>query len=599
MNIKLPVTFTGSYDDLKDKLKSLNGIWEGNEENKKVFRLNGGVLSWYTTTGTLIVQGKAVGVNRLFNEVPKLLYPQEYKEVRSDMIMHDFRSKEEEQVELGLEQLFLENGFKDTEIVFGIVNAVGTESRLILTPLSERLKGFGYNVHEIKVSALISGSCPYESEYNRIRDCMRKGDEIREKSCNNAALATGVAYDIQNIRGGKAHKNAYIVYSLKHPDEVEFLRKIYADGFYLIGIHADEVRRQNYLVNDKSLTHGQANELIRIDEDENISHGQRTRDTFHMADFFISLGESHDKVKNTLQRFLELIFSNPYKNPTFDEFAMFMAFNASIRSSDLSRQVGAIIARNCQIIATGANDCPKYGGGQYWAEMDQKTGDVTDAPDGKDYTREQDSNKVVQNEIITEICDSLISSLGLDESKISDIDEVLRKSKLSDLTEFGRVVHAEMEAILSCAREGISTKSSTLYCTTFPCHNCAKHIIDSGIVRVVYVEPYPKSRALEFHSESIELKTDADKSQSEKRVVFEPFIGVGARRFLDLFSMSLGSGMKLRRKDKQGNTIEWKKDEADVRTPLLPKSYLEVEKVAAELWTKIRVLGDVGEGGDL
>ncbi|MDN3612645.1 hypothetical protein QWZ16_23945 [Vibrio ostreicida] len=26
----------------------------------------------------------------------------------------------------------------------------------------------------------------------------------------------------------------------------------------------------------------------------------------------------------------------------------------------------------------------------------------------------------------------------------------------------------------------------------FPCHNCAKHIVASGIKRVVYVEPYPK-----------------------------------------------------------------------------------------------------------
>ncbi|NTV05710.1 MAG: dCMP deaminase family protein [Chlorobiaceae bacterium] len=567
-------------------LESLGGKWVDLEENKKVFRLDGGVLSWFPTTGTLFVQGHGVGVNKIYNNVPELLYPNEYKEIKSNSIITDIDVIKDNS-EQDVEHLFLKNGFKNTEIILGIVNAVGTESRLVLTPLSERLKGFGYNVHEISVSTLISGSTRYDSEYKRIKDCMIKGDEIREKSCNNAMLAAGVSYQIQHLRNGVVNKNAYIVYSLKHPDEVEFLRKIYADGFYLIGVHADEVRRQKYLVNDKGLSHAQANELIRIDEDENISHGQRTRDTFHMADFFISLGESHDKVKNTLQRFLELIFSNPYKNPTFDEFAMFMAFNASIRSSDLSRQVGAIIARNCQIIATGANDCPKYGGGQYWAEMDQHTGEVRDAPDGKDYTREQDSNKVVQNEIITEICDSLVSSLGLDGSKISDIDEVLRKSKLSDLTEFGRVVHAEMEAILSCAREGILTKNSTLYCTTFPCHNCAKHIIDSGIVRVVYVEPYPKSRALDFHSESIELKTDADRPQSDKRVVFEPFIGVGARRFLDLFSMSLGSGMKLRRKDKQGNTIEWKKEEADVRTPLLPKSYLEIEKVAAELWSKI------------
>ncbi|MCB2462707.1 hypothetical protein KQ705_15750, partial [Listeria monocytogenes] len=78
------------------------------------------------------------------------------------------------------------------------------------------------------------------------------------------------------------------------------------------------------------------------------------------------------------------------------------------------------------------------------------------------------------------------------------------------------------------------------YCTTFPCHNCAKPILAAGITRVVYVEPYPKSRALEFHSESIHLKSQLDEKHDEKLVAFEPFIGVGPRRFLDLFSMNLG-----------------------------------------------------------
>src|SRR5690625_3168953 len=154
----------------------------------------------------------------------------------------------------------------------------------------------------------------------------------------------------------------------------------------------------------------------------------------------------------------------------------------------------------------------------------------------------------------------------------------------SDL--FGRVVHAEIDALLSCSRAGIPTKGSTLYCTTFPCHNCAKHIIAGGINRVVYVEPYPKSRSLDFHSESIHLKSELEKPTEEtsKLVTFEPFIGVGPRRFLDLFSMIIGAGSKLRRKDKDGNTVEWDKSKAPIRTPLIEKSYLEIERAASEMW---------------
>jgi deoxycytidylate deaminase len=197
--------------------------------------------------------------------------------------------------------------------------------------------------------------------------------------------------------------------------------------------------------------------------------------------------------------------------------------------------------------------------------------------------RSEDSNKVQQNEIIESLKKSIGEVKGIDEAVLEEITNKLKNSRIKDLTEFGRVVHAEMQAILSCAREGISCSLGTLYCTTFPCHNCAKHLIASGIKRVVYVEPYPKSKALEFHSESINMDINLD---NDKSVLFEPFIGVGARRFLDFFSMSAGVGSKLKRKNKDGTVIDWDKDSAKLRVTLLPESYLEVEKSTISLYNK-------------
>ena len=71
----------------------------------------------------------------------------------------------------------------------------------------------------------------------------------------------------------------------------------------------------------------------------------------------------------------------------------------------------------------------------------------------------------------------------------------LKDAAVMDLTEYGRVVHAEMHALCDAARLGKAIKGATLYCTTFPCHNCTKHILAAGIRRVVYIEPYPKSLA--------------------------------------------------------------------------------------------------------
>jgi len=154
---------------------------------------------------------------------------------------------------------------------------------------------------------------------------------------------------------------------------------------------------------------------------------------------------------------------------------------------------------------------------------------------------------------------------------------VLRKGRIGDLIEYGRVVHAEMEALLCCSRNSVSTRGATLYCTTFPCHNCAKHIVAAGIKRVVYIEPYPKSKAAEFHSDSIIFGFE----ENEGKVLFEPFVGVGPRRFFDLFSIQLGSGMPLRRKDSKGFSLDWEPENGSLRMRMLPCSYLEIEMVAS------------------
>jgi len=58
-------------------------------------------------------------------------------------------------------------------------------------------------------------------------------------------------------------------------------------------------------------------------------------------------------------------------------------------------------------------------------------------------------------------------------------------------------VHAELNAIAFAAKEGISLKGSTLYCSLTPCVNCAKIIIQSGIKCVIYEEAYDKIEGLQ------------------------------------------------------------------------------------------------------
>ncbi|MDP4278202.1 MAG: dCMP deaminase family protein [Bacteroidota bacterium] len=52
------------------------------------------------------------------------------------------------------------------------------------------------------------------------------------------------------------------------------------------------------------------------------------------------------------------------------------------------------------------------------------------------------------------------------------------------------VLHAEANAITKVARSNNSSQGATLYVTASPCIECAKLIIQAGIIRVVYGEPY-------------------------------------------------------------------------------------------------------------
>jgi hypothetical protein len=104
----------------------------------------------------------------------------------------------------------------------------------------------------------------------------------------------------------------------------------------------------------------------------------------------------------------------------------------------------------------------------------------------------------------------------------------MRSTRFRAITEFGRAVHAEMDAITTAARNGVSVRGATLVCTTFPCHNCTRHVIAAGIERILYVLPYAKSLARDLHDDAVVLEP-ADRGPIPGKVVLEQYIGVAPR----------------------------------------------------------------------
>jgi cytidine deaminase len=94
----------------------------------------------------------------------------------------------------------------------------------------------------------------------------------------------------------------------------------------------------------------------------------------------------------------------------------------------------------------------------------------------------------------------------------------------------------------------------------------------------VYVEPYPKSLANELFSDALGV----GRNGSQERVRFEPFVGVGARRYFDLFSMKQGVGRRTKRKGADGLCLPWRRTSASLRTPALEGGFEDRERVYVE-----------------
>lgn len=506
-----------------------------------------------------------------------------------------------------LDKLILErNEDGSEEVVIGLVGAIGSNLAIFQNILKTELENtFNFDVFIVKVSEDILATHPFaqslnicdaKSKFDRINSLMNIGNKLRESYASDY-IALEIAAQIRKLRNnyqGSKKRVAYIVNSLKHDAEIKSLKKLYGYTFFQISIFESEYKRKETLINSIGMTIEEAEILLKRDEKEDDKWGQRTSVAFPLADYFVKFDDKIGiHIKNAVNRFIKLILGNPYITPTFSESAIYMAFMSSLRSSDLSRQVGAVIAKGDNILSTGTNDVPEFGGGIYTPKYNESNGVIDDILNGRDYKIGVDCNHIQKNNLVNEIYGSIKEELdGVLSEDIPSQKEVLlrirgliKDSDIKDITEYGRMVHAEMDAILNCARSNNSTQDAVLYVTTFPCHNCAKHIVAAGIKEVMFVEPYPKSKALEFHEDSITL----EKNQKNK-LRFKPFVGIGPRNFINLFSLTLGIGKELSRKDKEGHSLaqDWDPKKEKLRIKGVPSSYKYYEKEAEKTVNHIR-----------
>ncbi|MFK5925267.1 MAG: cytidine/deoxycytidylate deaminase family protein [Desulfuromusa sp.] len=138
------------------------------------------------------------------------------------------------------------------------------------------------------------------------------------------------------------------------------------------------------------------------------------------------------------------------KRPGWDEYFMQITQLVATRSTCMRRQVGALLVKEKNIMATGYNGVPS---GITHCDVTGCLRDQLNVPSGERH----------------ELC---------------------------------RGLHAEQNAIIQAAKHGGSTTGSTLYCTDSPCIICSKMLINAGIVEVIFGRGYPDKLSLEMLSEA-------------------------------------------------------------------------------------------------
>ncbi len=492
----------------------------------------------------------------------------------------------------------VENTYTE-ELILGVCSPIGSNREIVIESIKNRLKDYDYNVTIIKLSKFIEeySDKEYQDEagkteaYTKLMHKIEGGDSLRKKFNNNSILVELAIKQIREERKVKETTSAtsrrvcYIIDSLKNIEELKLLRSIYRELFYLFSIFSPENERIEKLI-EKGLSKSEAEDIISTDEFEDILHGQNVRDTFIEADFFVRISETNkSEIKEKIEKYFHLIFNSDIITPNNHETAMYFAKSAAGNSACLSRQVGATITdSNGVTIARGWNDVPKFGGNLY-RDTDinpKRCKDLGYCSNIKHRDSifddiEENVNKLLNENNENEEKSTLKVVKRNDLTK--EIMSIIKNSRFKNIIEYSRSIHAEMHAIIIGSQlTGDKMVGGNLYCTTYPCHNCARHIILAGIKNIYYIEPYKKSLGMTLHNDAL---TENENESNKVRLL--PYDGVAPRRYLDFFSMNNSERKK----------INGEKIVADLKT-IKPKMRLSLQAIPTLENQAIQALVDCG-----
>ncbi len=368
----------------------------------------------------------------------------------------------------------------DVQII-GLTGSIGSGCSYVA---EEILKPLGYEFASLSKKLKEEYSPPTGTDQSGLRRAYQNfGDKQRKEEGHNY-FARLVCEEIKAATEENGSQK-WIVDSIRNPDEVHWLREQFPN-FFLFGVYATKDRRWER----KELDYGGNKRSFDEDDERDTGrtsdkHGQRVEDCFAEADvvfsndedFRVPGNESFNSFAGKVKSYVDLV-SKPLsrRQPMQIESLMAAAYTVSQQSSCFKRKVGAVIvdSDNC-IISSGFNEAPRHsrpcakllGGCQRTLEWEKVSTDLA----------------------------AEVPVLAGDSSAVMAC--LKRNLKILDRC---RALHAEENAIVSLAKNGGSSRlgECVLYATTYPCRQCANKIVNLGLKRVVYLEPYPDQEAKEI-----------------------------------------------------------------------------------------------------
>lgn len=384
------------------------------------------------------------------------------------------------------------------QVVIGLTGPVGSGCTTMARLLADK---YGYKLY--KISDLIEADMKAASVTIGTGSARRSSLQDHGNLKRKERLDYWVQALWENIKEDKATDQKIVIDGIRNLGEVEALRMRFPN-FFLIAVCCERDQRWKRIFERYDGDNASFNKDDRRDQNEGIPHGQNVQDCVDNADYVFANKAPHFiKVKGVdkpeskkyehdfekqIGDFLPLMEQRmgDQRPANTTEVHMAAAYALSNASRCVKRRVGAVITtvRNGQElpVSTGYNENPAG------TEMC-----VTEGGCFKD--EKIDSWFSAQSSLFCPNCGQKIDKPTTKTTCVCG-DSIRDWLKPNRGMELCTAIHAEERAIKSLA--GRTAEGGTVYTTTFPCFQCARQILDSGIKRVVYVEAYPVSETSEF-----------------------------------------------------------------------------------------------------